>query len=677
MLVVFVFLVFRNAGLHPSIFADEWSYSLGSRLAKLKTASTPLYIYFWVYRLTRHCGSDFLNCARTLNDIFFVAATPLIYLVAGKVTSRPIAVFVALLSIIGPINTYTAYFMPEAMYFFVFWLMTWFIFRDRQASPGHYGSVIGALVAILILVKVNAVFLLPGIAAFLIYNAFEDKSSPRIKKSLVTLCYMVIAFAIVRFGIGYLAAGKAGLNLLGTKYGSLAGSSLTPSRFAEMTGEIFGILRGHVMGLALLFGMPLAMIATAGIRRAGDTEDDHTLRAIELYSLALIVPLLLAVAYFTASVFGTSPYESLARLHARYYNFLFPLFLIIVAGQFSAKETRRSTYGAVLAAVALIGFILYSFRSLLHLYSPSLIDSPELYGVTAGRIVLNVVGTLGIASIVAWVISRRCGAWLFLFVFAPVSVLWSAANANTELRQRLPADVYDKAGAFVHEDLDADERSKLIVVGSETASLYRVLFYVDDPQATLSTIPEGAPLDRDMIPDDREWVLLMGDHAVPAGVVDQISRDGYVLFKMPARTTDQRTGQTGRTIDFRHPFRFGVVKRVSGLSVPQLFGRWSDSREVQIEMWSPLPRSFDLKLKAYAFGPNTQLPFTVRIGQQTRTFRLSSSPGYISLPFTTDGSEKLITIEVPQPTSPRELGLSSDSRTLGIALTEASIIPRQ
>src|ERR1700753_825029 len=121
MIAVFVFLLFRNLGLHPSVFSDEWSYSLSSRLMKLSSASTPLYLYYFVYRLTRHCGAEFLECARILNALFFVAAAPLIYAVARKVARKPIGAFVAMLSLIGAINTYTAYFMPEAMYFFVFW----------------------------------------------------------------------------------------------------------------------------------------------------------------------------------------------------------------------------------------------------------------------------------------------------------------------------------------------------------------------------------------------------------------------------------------------------------------------------------------------------------------------------------------------------------------------------
>ncbi len=544
MAAAFVFLLFRNIGLHPFVFADEWVYSMGSRLTKLRSAAPPLYIYFFVYRLTKHCGSEFLECARILNDIFFVAGAPLIYLVARKVTSKPIAVLVTMLSLFGPINTYTAYFMPEAMYFLVFWLLTWFALNFRQARPSYYGAAIGTLLGTLMLVKVNAIFLLPGIAGFVVWNNVRDRSSRRFRASTVTLSCMIVAAVVVRLGIGYLCAGTAGLNVLGTRYGSLAASSLTPARLSQMTSQIFGVLRGHAMSLALLFGVPLASIITISFQGgASEAEGDDALRSIASYSFALVLPLLIVVAYFSVSVIGEGPYESLARLHMRYYDFIFPLFLIVVAGQIPAKG-RRNPYVMGLSVLVSVGLIVYSLKSLLRFYSPNLIDCPELHGVTAGRVVFYVVGIVGILSIVVWAVDQRRGAQLFLFIFMPISVLCSATTGNSELRRHLGADVYDRAGVFARDELDKDERSKLVVVGSELASLYRVLFYVDDPRTALLAIAPGAPLDRSAIQSDREWVLLIGDHSVPAGVEDQIARDGYVLFRLPLKSPDDPPGST-------------------------------------------------------------------------------------------------------------------------------------
>lgn len=541
MTAAFVFLLFRNIGLHPVVFADEWVYSMGSRLTKLRAADPPLYIYFFVYRLTKHCGSEFLEGARILNDIFFVAGAPLIYLVARKVTSKPIAALVTMLSLLSPINTYTAYFMPEAMYFFVFWLLTWFALNFRQVRPSYYGTAIGMLLGSLMLVKVNAIFLLPGVAGFVVWSNVRDRSSRSFRASTVTVSCMIVAPVVVRLGIGYLCAGTAGLNVLGTRYGSLAASSLTPARLSQLTGQIFGVLRGHAVSLALLFGVPLASIITILFQGgASEAEGDDALHSIASYSFALVLPLLIVVAYFTASVIGEGPYESLARLHMRYYTFIFPLFLIVVAGQIPARGARRNPYVVALSVLVLVGIIVYSLTSLLRFYSPNLIDCPELHGVTAGRAVFYIVGIVGMLSLVVWAADQRRGAQLFLFIFMPISVLCSATTGNSELRRHLGADVYDRAGVFAHDELDKDERSKLVVVGSELVSLYRVLFYVDDPRTSLLAIAPGAPLDRSAIQSDREWVLLVGDHAVPADVEDQIARDGYVLFRLPLKSPNSQ-----------------------------------------------------------------------------------------------------------------------------------------
>ena len=677
MVAVFVFLTFRNLGLHPSVFSDEWSYSMSSRLMKLSSASTPLYLYYFVYRVTRHCGIEFLECARVLNNLFFVAAAPFIYAVARRVTSKPVAVAVAMLSLISPINTYTVYFMPEAMYFFAFWILTWFVLGFRQLTPSRYGSVAGLLLALLMLIKINAIFLLPGVAAFVIYRYVRGGSPAKFASALKALSYMVITAAAIRLGVGYLCAGTAGLHVLGARYGSLADSSLASARLSQMTSAMWQVLRGHVMGLAILFGVPLAATVVTAFQSADKADDEGELQAVAIYSLALILVLMVVAAYFTASVIGEGPYESLARMHMRYYDFLFPLFLVVIAGQASRKNGRRNTYFVGISVAVLVAFTLYALKSLLRLYSPSIVDSPELYGVTAGRTVFIVTTILGIASLIVWAVSQRRGAQLFLFLFMPVSVLCSARVDNAYLRGRLKADAYDRAGVFARDELEKDERSKLVVVGSELASLYRVLFYVDDPDATELVIAPGAPLDRNAIPGDREWVLLMGAHALPSNVTEQISGDGYVLFRVPAKLANGQPTSFERTIDFTHPFRFGLVKQISGLSVAQPFGRWSDSRAVQIELFEPLPRWFDLCLTAYAFGPNVQLPFEIGIGDEGKAFRLSSTPSEVCISFNTSGGERVITISVPQPTSPKQLGMDNDDRMLGIALTKIKIIPRE
>ena len=674
MLAVFVFLILRNVGLHPRIFSDEYSYSQASRLVKASTTSTPLYLYYWVYRLTRHAGTAFLEAARLLNALFFVGAATFIYQTARKVVSEWVAVLVAMLSLIDPINTYTAYFMPEGMFYFAFWSMSWFILCRRQTKPLYYGATAGALLTLLVLVKVNALFLCPGIMAFMAYANYCENPSQWARKSATELASFVAAFLVSRFTLGYIFAGTEGLHIFGSRYGSLAQQSSAPARLSLLTSEISVVLRGHVLGLALLFAVPVASLFVIIFRRRDRAGGDQSLSNVAAYTLILTLLLLVVVAYFTASVVGESPYETLRRLHMRYYNFVFPLLLMVVAGQLTTQVDRRNRYLVFASAAAMGALIVLAFQLLLRSYVPSLIDSPELHGATMTKFSFYFIGVLGIASLLLWTFHQRRGAQFTLFLVLPATVLIGAVNGNSELRSyHMSAEVEDKAGTFAHDELDPLERQRLVVVGSEVAGLYHALFYVDDPKATIMVIPRGAAFDPAAVPSDHDWVLLIGDHALPDGIEDKIVRDGYVLFRLSPKPNDITAATERKTVYFSHPFRFGLIETLDGVSVPQLFERWSDGSRVQIKMASPLPRRFDLRLVARAFGPNSQLPFTMRVGDEVQTFRLSSSITQVSLPFATDGSARTITIEIPQPTSPKQLGESNDNRLLGIALVQMSI----
>jgi len=42
--VLFMLLYFRNSGLYPIVFTDEWVYSKGARLTTLAEATAPSYL---------------------------------------------------------------------------------------------------------------------------------------------------------------------------------------------------------------------------------------------------------------------------------------------------------------------------------------------------------------------------------------------------------------------------------------------------------------------------------------------------------------------------------------------------------------------------------------------------------------------------------------------------------
>ena len=531
MIAIFLYLLYRNLGLYPVVMADEWAYSLHSRLLPFSKSPIPSYLYFWIFKQTNHCGGSYTDCARLFNSILFVAAGPFIYAVSRRVVQPVVAAFIALLSLLGPINTYTAYFMPEAMYFLGFWVLTWFVMGFRKSAPFFYGGMIGLILAALSMIKVHAMFLAPGVAAAIITSAARshDHISARFRKVLLTLVFAGIAAIIARFLIGYFFAGTAGLHILGQKYGAVADSSLTVSSLLHLIGQAAFVVRGDILGLALLFAVPLVCLAAWQVENASSSQADDVF-VIKIYTIAMLAFLLLVTAYYTASVSG-QPHEALGRLHFRYCSFTLPLLLVVAAAEWSTAREMRNLYLTVPIGTVIGGLAIYAVRALRTQYAPNCVDSPEVRAAFFNSKVLHALALLGIAVLALWVFNRRRGAQVFLLVFLPVSVITTARFANIELRDRMHPGAYERAGQAAHSILTKQERAKLVVVGSNDVELYKTIYEVDSAEAKMVILPQGTALDMSAIPAEDDWVLVVGDHAVPRELQLQFPRGDYALFK--------------------------------------------------------------------------------------------------------------------------------------------------
>jgi phosphoglycerol transferase len=96
---------------------------------------------------------------------------------------------------------------------------------------------------------------------------------------------------------------------------------------------------------------------------------------------------------------------------------------------------------------------------------------------------------------------------------------------------------------------------------------------------------------------------------------------------------------------------------------------------VTLEFSEPLPERFAVHLVAHAFGPNVGKEFVAHVGDSAVRFTLAASPEERVLEFSNPKRSKIIKINVPSPCSPKELGLSTDERSLGIGFTELRIEP--
>jgi phosphoglycerol transferase len=660
--IVFAALLFRNWDIYPTVFADEYIYSKFSRLLPLSDSTIPGYVYLAIYSITNTCGDGFLSCARILNALFFVAAAPFIYLTARRVCTGGIASVIAFLALLGPINSYTAYYMPEALYFFSFWLFTWFVLQLDNSSDSMAWSLGGILLGLSALVKPHSLFFLPAVLIYILYVSRKNGGDWILQAFRNAFFFIAFVF-LTKLLFGYFLAGKSGITIFGPMYSSVASSTTSNfQRYLELFNVSAEILKGHVLAISLMFGMPIAFAINSSFNMINSKAEVKTDQKITFYTLAILASLILVTCLFTASVANTGPYETAARLHMRYYNFMLPLLLIIATSQLSLEPINGTLKWRAIAAFPIGATILYAVYTHLMPYTPSLVDSPELRGFTSNSTVFHVLSGISFVALAVWGYDARAGAKFFIYLFMPLSVFFSTTYVNQELRQRLIPDVYDKAGIFAKQHLSNEEISKLLIVGSDLSGLFRSLFYLDSTQASFEVIPEGTSYELSKIPVGKEWVLAIGDHLLRKEMSLQFPMNGFTLDRIVI-------------VDFKKSSWPGVITKSRGLCSAEGWGRWSAGETVTLEFAMPLPEKFAIQLVARAFGPNVGKEFMVHVGGITKNFKLNASHERRVIEFVNSQKDKTIKFDIPSPASPKDLGLSADERKLGIAFTELRIVP--
>jgi phosphoglycerol transferase len=666
--LIFAWLLLRSRGLSPAVFADEWYYSKMSRLQPLSEAMVPSYLYLWIFRGSNACGDGFLDCVRIGNELFFVASAPFIYLIARRVTGKALSLFLTVLAMLAPFNLYTSFFMPEAMYYFGFAVLSWVSLglrnRDSVAGAACHGLAAGLVLGMMSLVKVHALFLLPSLCLYLLFAGALRGQARWLAGGLLSAVIAAAATLAVKFGLGYLLAGDAALSIFGSFYSGTANSNagrplLDLLKLAFING------RGHLMAMAVVLALPLAMIAQALASRSARARTGAPLKQLQWYAFLMLGAAAGMTVLFTASIAATGPSEVL-RLHLRYYNFVFPLLLIIAAAAIGQPPAaKRNPLAWAIAALVAIVLVLAVIK--LPLYLLSTVDGPDIESLKIATASGKIVVAIDLLALFLWARASRLAAPLFLFVAVPLMTALGLSTTSHYLHVLEQSPAPDKAGKFAHHYVPKAEQGQITVAATDIVPVMRAQFYIDNPDVAMLELPKDGPIEQYQMPVRNKWLLVIGNHALPAGIKPVAATDDYALVKM---NVDRRPLGLTR---FSEPLHGGLVSSVDGLSVVEPWGRWSEAKQVVLHFSQPLPKHASVVLKAQAFGPNADLPFVMRVGDQEQRFRVPTTGQDIALPFVTDGAQRSLTIEVPQPTMPRDVGPSTDVRKLGIGLMEIEV----
>jgi phosphoglycerol transferase len=95
---------------------------------------------------------------------------------------------------------------------------------------------------------------------------------------------------------------------------------------------------------------------------------------------------------------------------------------------------------------------------------------------------------------------------------------------------------------------------------------------------------------------------------------------------------------------------------------------------VELHFSAALPERALIEITAGAFGPNISERFSAMLGSSTIYYNLASTPQTISLQFDNDAPEHVLQLSIPIPISPKEIGIGSDSREIGLGLVELKVL---
>lgn len=670
--VIFAYIAKRHAGTYPSVFADEQIYSHFARLVPLKEVTIPSYLYLSTFGLTNACGDAFLTCARYLNLLFFIGSAPFIYLATRVVAPKPAAIAAALLCVAAPTSTYTGYFMPESMYFFGFAVLTWLALARSKMHWAAHAAAAGAVLGLMTLVKVHALFLVPALALFMAWLSWSrsaDGAGARLGRGVAAAVVCVAAVFAAKFIAGFLFVGKDGLQILGSFYGNQASDGVSAgTTLLTLIPAAWFSLQGHLMSLVLIFALPIAVLVWHGVSRGARASAGPQVSALMVYTVLMLGAALALTVFYTASTAGFGPFDG-KRLHARYYTFALILPVMIAAAHTGTNwRPSRSALPWVLAAL-LAAAIVYASTALPESYLFLLADGPEIVALGLGKpeSMATIVLAVEIAVLALWAMSRRLGGLAFLLVFMPLFILNGERMIAPYMSQYRQANAYDSAGIYAREHLTPEQRNGVRIAGDNLGELLRARFHVDAPEADAMVLPAGWEIAPYSLPGRKSWLLVVGDLKLPQGVTPVFRNAQFALVPVPSNNRSLGEAKMSGPLDN------ALMSGAEGLAGPEGWGRWSNDDQVRLHFKKPLPARLNLFMTMQAFGPNVGKDFVVRVGGAEQRVKLAPLQHEVFLQFDTDGMQKTVVIDVPQAVSPKELGWSGDIRRIGLGLWRVEI----
>ena len=517
----------------PLVLSDEASYLLptlfGYRAENYERwgiiQQIPNLLYYRIYAAL--AGPDIYFSAKLLNAAFVVGAAAPAYATARTYLRPCEAAAFSVAVICAPMDSFTRYFMPESLYYFGFWCVVCVLLRAPKFYAGAVPLTAGIALGLLSLVKPHALALVLGAGPFFLLRRRH------VTERWLSVAILVSCFYAVRVCTGYWLSGIWDYSVTGPAYGGVL------SLFRFEAGPFLFNAFGHLASLILLAGLPLAAVGLALVRDR--RQPDPALFDLMLLALTALAAMLVMTVYFSCAVYASNPEgEGITRLHGRYYAYALPLTILAYVAMVRRRREPVFLFSNIGLLTSALAMALAAYI-VARLYETGIVDYPEL-GILprwpGGALIMVLAAIVCLASVRILRMQRFNDAsmrralpvaWWAAVVFSTSVLLLAAPLAG---KWFVPNDV-DRA--MMNDPLLRDMRHRAdgLVVGTNDTrpDTYRVMFHL----ASLSRgrfIARDAVLDKDAIPSDVNWLVLMpGVNFSGAGERRKIGPLAYVKLR--------------------------------------------------------------------------------------------------------------------------------------------------
>ncbi len=676
---------------YPVILADEELYALHAKFLNNPrfTIQMPNVLFFFIYHSASWFGANHLAITKLLNATFFAMSLLPLYAIARQFLSKIGAYLFSVAVVLSPISSYSVYVMPEAMFFFAFWVVAYLVVVKLPTNIIYGGVYLGFATAALSAIKPHGLIIFGTFPVVFSILYFCDPDGISVGQLIEASVGCFEAFVVGRFAIQYLAHGDFTVMPFGTLYQVVSKrppaavvlhwTAKSPNHPALVLGLgyfLWHFLEGHLADLSVLF-WPALLLAFWPSESVSETRRASLsyvlLLGFSLSALALFLAAAAVVGVDFASLFEVE----VCRLHGRYYDFVFPalVLLFLVKTRPNRFQPRHAVLFKLLAITGAVttGALVYYARSP---YCINFVDYPEVRWLAANNLNLGfAVGGCIVTAIVLAFGNATLARIVYCGALVVLALLSSAAIFRDQLAQVAGPPREDLAGiavrnlvrdhiddGMVFSKVEHDPRSYRVMLQLYSLSERRIL---DQPALSNRDIPPGV-----------KWILLLDPYWIEVPYYSRIVGQGFELVTLSPTPLSTASGRNLESYPRLYDLSRKGTRQVSlsGFNLPEEGSVWTRDAVARVYFDAPISGEVQLTVKAHAYGPNSGRPLTLKVGNLKRQVSVSGADTEVTITGALKEPANFLEFSGMVPISPAEFEHTADPRPLGIAVSSIRVI---